>query len=129
MTDCSAESLSGKRLLLVEDEYAIAADLAYVLENAGAEVIGPAASVEDALELVARERDRLDGALLDINLRDERVYPVADALAELGVPFTFTTGYDSSAIPAAYLGVPRHEKPVDRAKLLREVAKQINGYG
>lgn len=127
MSEQSPNGLSGKRLLVVEDEYAIATDLAYALEDAGVEVVGPAASVEDALELVRREGDRLDGALLDINLRDERVYPVADALAAKGVPFMFTTGYDTSAIPAAYSDVPRHEKPVFRARLLRQLAAQLAG--
>jgi CheY-like chemotaxis protein len=112
----------GKRLLVVEDEYLIAMDLSDLIEKAGGEVVGPAGSVEDALELVAREADRLDGAVLDINLRDERVYPVADALNASGVPFVFVTGYDAEMIPEAYAGVPRYEKPVDKARLLRLIA-------
>jgi ActR/RegA family two-component response regulator len=69
------ESLRGRCLLVVEDEYLIAADLTASLESLGVEVIGPAASVEEALSLVDNNSDRLDGAVLDINLRNERVYP------------------------------------------------------
>jgi len=75
--------------------------------------------VEEALRLIQNKGDRLDGAVLDINLRNERVFPVADALTARGVPFLFTTGYDADSIPKAYAGAPRCEKPVDKAQLLR----------
>jgi CheY-like chemotaxis protein len=112
------DSLKGRCLLVVEDEYLIAADLAASLESLGVEVIGPAASVEEALALVATN-DRLDGAVLDINLRNERVYPVADVLTARGVPYVFTTGYDAIAVPNCYASTPRCEKPVDKAQLVR----------
>src|SRR3954462_10275467 len=100
------ENLRGRCLLVVEDEYLIAADLTASLESIGIEVIGPAASVEEALRLIENAGDRLDGAVLDINLRNERVFPVADALTARGVPFLFTTGYDADSIPKAYGGAP-----------------------
>jgi CheY-like chemotaxis protein len=81
-------------------------------------VIGPAASIEHALELLDTER-QLDGAVLDINLGGERAYPVADALRARAVPFVFATGYDSWAIPDAYASVPRVEKPVNTRALAR----------
>jgi DNA-binding LytR/AlgR family response regulator len=119
MADSRLERLKGRCLLVVEDEYLIAADLTASLESIGVEVVGPAASVEEALTLVANDGDRLDGAVLDINLRNERVYPVADVLAARGVPFVFTTGYDAVAVPSPYADAPRCEKPVDKAQLLR----------
>ena len=119
--------LARRRLLLVEDEYLVAADLAWALKQAGAEIVGPAGSVADALELVRDESDRLDGAVLDINLGDERVFPVADALTERGVPFILATGYDASVIPPAYASTPRHEKPVDWVRLLRGLAVLVPG--
>src|SRR4051794_18564375 len=100
MAEPRPDALRGRRLLVVEDEYLIAASLARELEGRGAEVVGPAGSVRDALALVEAEGDRLDGAVLDINLRDERVYPVADALVARGVPFIFLTGYDARVIKA-----------------------------
>ena len=119
------EDLRGRRLLVVEDDYGIANDMARFLDDAGAEVVGPAGTVEDALELVESEATALDAAALDINLHGERVYPVADALAARGVPFVFATGYDAQVIPEAYAGVPRLEKPVDRAQLARALARSL----
>jgi DNA-binding LytR/AlgR family response regulator len=122
MADSWSERLRGRRLLVVEDEYLIAADLTASLESLGVEVIGPAASVEEALSLVENNRGRLDGAVLDINLRDQRVYPVADLLTACGVPFVFTTGYDAVAVPTAYAHTPRCEKPIDKTQLVRWLA-------
>src|SRR3954470_7102582 len=123
MAEPGPDALHGRRLLVVEAEYLIAVFLARELEGRGAEVVGPAGSVLDALALVEAEGDRLGGAVLDINLRDERVYPVADALVARGVPFIFLTGYDARIIPDAYAGVPRCEKPVSSALLSRTLSK------
>ena len=114
-----ADGLKSRRFLVVEDDYLIAADLAAFLEAQGIEVVGPAASVNEALALLESDSDRLDGAVLDVNLQDDRVYPVADVLRSLGVPFVFTTGYDACAIPKSYADVPRCEKPVDEHQLMR----------
>jgi len=123
MAEPRPDALRGRRLLVVEDDYLIAVDLARDLARRGAEVVGPAGSVRDALALVEAEGDRLDGAVLDINLRDQRVYPVADALAARGVPFVFLTGYDAWVIPDAHAGVPRCEKPVSSTLLARMLSK------
>ena len=102
----------GKRVLVVEDDYFIAKGLARSLKASGADVLGPVATVADALELI--EAGPLDGAVLDINLRGgDFVYPVADALTERDVPFIFATGYSSKAIPPRYAGIARCEKPVE----------------
>jgi two-component SAPR family response regulator len=111
--------LEGRCFLIVEDEYLIAADLSDTIESLGAKVLGPVASVEAALDLIEEHGRRMDGAVLDVNVRDKRVYPVADALMSLGVPFIFTTGYDAVAIPSRYADVPRCEKPVERERLMR----------
>jgi CheY-like chemotaxis protein len=113
-----------RNLLIVEDEYLVAADLASSFERLGIQVIGPASTVDEALELVHQYGRRLEGAILDINLHDKRVYPVADALAEMNVPFIFTTGYDATTIPEPYNRVARCEKPVDTAHLLRWFSNQ-----
>lgn len=110
--------LQGRRLLVVEDDYFIAVELARSLERLGVDVVGPASSVSDAMKLI-EERAPLDGAILDIHLGDERVYPVAEALSERNVPFVFLTGYDAVVIPETYAGAPRCDKPVDTALLLR----------
>ncbi|WP_407528053.1 response regulator [Methylobacterium oryzisoli] len=123
MADPDASGLQGLCLLIVEDDWHIASDLAETLEGAGARVIGPVGSVKGALALIAAQA-RLDGAVLDINLADELVYPVADALAARRVPFVFATGYDAGVVPAAYATVTRHEKPVDLAALAADLARK-----
>lgn len=103
------ETLSGRRILVVEDEYFIADDLARALAQLGAEVIGPVPTVADAMRLVAAGGMEL--AVLDINLQGETVLPLADALRRHGIPFVFATGYDRASIPDAYADVPCWEKP------------------
>ena len=103
--------LDGKRILLVEDEYFIVQDIARTFAASGATLLGPVASLSDALRLVASS-GTLDGAVLDINLQGELVYPLADVLMNRGVPFVFTTGYDRQAIPSRFDGYARCEKPV-----------------
>lgn len=113
-----AGALRGRRLLIVEDEYILAMDLSNSLEDQGAEVIGPAGAVEGALALLG-STDRLDGAVLDINLGGTMVYPVVDALRERGVPCVFVTGYSRWVGPEAYADIPRLEKPVELRTLAR----------
>lgn len=88
--------LAGKRILIVEDEALVGLDMQFAFEDEGAEVIGPALSLQDAMEIVAREH-RIDGAVLDVDLGGEDVFPVAQMLRELGVPFVFHTGHGSRA--------------------------------
>ncbi|WP_414472495.1 response regulator [Microvirga sp. M2] len=111
MTDRSDKgALARCRVLVVEDEYFIADDMAKALEKLGAEVVGPVPKPDKALMLLS-SGEGIDAAVLDINLRGEEVFPVADALAERGIPFVFATGYDPSSVPVAYADVPRWEKP------------------
>ncbi|MGR6328528.1 response regulator [Sphingomonas sp. XXL09] len=114
----AVSSLHGKRVLVVEDEYLIADDLARALASAGAEVIGPAASLPQGMRLTQSE-PRIDAAVLDINLRDTMVYPLIDRLIGDGVAVLLTTGYDLATIPVAYQGLSRCEKPVSAAGLMR----------
>lgn len=117
-------SLAGRRILVVEDEYFLAVDLERELTEAGAVVIGPAASVEYALELIENE-PRLDAAVLDINLGGEMSYPVADALTTRFVPFLFATGYNAQDIPARYASVTRCEKPILPGSIAREIGSKV----
>ena len=113
----NSHRLEGLRILVAEDEYFIADEIVELFKTAGASVIGPAQTVDDALALVM-DGKALHGAVLDICLHGEMVYPVADELAKRGVPFVFTTGYDKSTLPDRFSAVTRCEKPVDPDQIL-----------
>ena len=108
-------SMDGRDILLVEDDFFVAADFATSLEAAGARVIGPVATVPEALDLISRA-DSLDGAILDINLRGVMSYEIADVLRARGVPLVFATGYDRHIVPDRYADIPVCEKPIDLAE-------------
>lgn len=117
--------LRDRRILIVEDEYMLADELRGELGDAGATVLGPVGTVADALALAKRER-RIDGAVLDVNLRGEMAFPVADLLVEGGVPFVFTTGYDESIIPERFSTILRCEKPVAVEGIIRALGRLID---
>lgn len=110
-------NLTGCRVLLVEDEFIVALDIAEVLRENGCEVIGPAGTVESALVL-ARKED-LDVALLDINVAGDRIDPVAEALQSRGIPIILATGYSEASLPKDWRHLPRLTKPFRRAQLKR----------
>lgn len=119
-------SLFDRRILLVEDEYLIVEAMEKWLTQAGAVVIGPVPNVKLALGLIDSEGNSLDAAVLDVNLgRGETIYPVADRLTELGVPYLFATA------DVEILGNPAHQqrpcltKPVSRASLLKGVEEVL----
>jgi CheY-like chemotaxis protein len=113
----NSHRLNGLRILVAEDEYFIAEEIVGLFEDVGAKVIGPARTVDAAMALVSAGKP-LHGAVLDISLHGEMVYPVADELAKRGVPFVFTTGYDKSTVPVRFAAVARCEKPVDPNQIL-----------
>lgn len=97
------------RILIVEDEYYLGADLAEALAARGAEVLGPIGTLEEALQVIAA--DRPDHAVLDVNLRGEMSFPIADRLEEAGIPYIIATGYSRESLPERFRGKPRLEKP------------------
>ncbi|HEV2558340.1 MAG TPA: response regulator [Microvirga sp.] len=105
----NGDELQGVRVLVVEDEAAISLLLEDMLLDFGCEVIGPAARLSAALDAVGRES--IDLAILDVNVAGEPIYPVAEALAERGVPFVFSTGYGSAGIKDVYRDRPVLQKP------------------
>jgi len=117
--------LGGRVILVVEDEYLIAEEAAWMLQQAGAEVLGPVGTLSGALALL-KTVDRLDGAVLDINLHHETVYPLAEALDARGVPYVFLTGYDMTMLPERYQHVLQCGKPIEQAHLVGIIARQIS---
>ena len=114
----SSAGVAGRRVLVAEDEYLLASKMVGALAKLGVETLGPVGTVRRALDLV-EHGGHLDGAVLDVKLRDGVVYPVAEALRARGVPFVFTTGYSEHAIPDRYKDVARYEKPFDPAQVVR----------
>jgi CheY-like chemotaxis protein len=110
-------SLTGRRILVVEDEALVAMLVEDALLDAGATVMGPAATVAEALALLEREPHSPDAAVLDLNLAGETSTPVADALAGRRVPFVVATGYGASGLPEAHAAVPVLAKPYDPDEL------------
>lgn len=122
----SRGTLAGKHILVVEDVYLVADDIRRALKRAGADVLGP---VPDAVSgLQAAREQKLDAAVLDINLADELSYPIAEELDRRGVPFLFATGYDDWAMPLPWRGVRRIQKPFDVNELLAAVSDVIDGH-
>ncbi|WP_374297033.1 response regulator [Sphingomonas sp.] len=117
-------SLRDCHILVVEDEYMLADELRMELEDAGAVVLGPVASVQDA-EALIRASDPIHGGILDVNLDGDMVFAAADLLAERGVPFVFTTGYDQSVIPERFCGVVQCEKPINLKLVTRAIGRVI----
>jgi CheY-like chemotaxis protein len=118
-----AEGLTGRKILVVEDEMLIAMLLEDLLEDLGCQVLGPVANVLQALELTAKERP--DAAVLDVNLGTEPVYPVADALTRAEVPFVFVTGYGQAGLIDAYGGHATIMKPFDPETFGGELAEGL----
>lgn len=106
-----AVPLSGLRLLVVEDETMIAMMLEDMLDTLGCVVVDVAGTLSRGLDLANDEALSLDGAILDVNLGGEKVYPVAERLAARGVPFIFCTGYGLSGLAADFAHVPTLAKP------------------
>lgn len=110
--------LEGRTILIVEDLYLVGQDLRCMLEEAGACTIGPIANASQALAAITAGQ-HLDGALLDVRLRDDNSTAVAERLARQGVPFIVVTGFMQDAVPGALRHGAYLAKPVARAPLIQ----------
>ena len=115
--------LSGKRILIVEDETLLAFELEAELEDAGALPLASVPDVPHALKTI-RSGDHIDAAILNVWLRGELSFPVADELRERGIPFVFVTGNNSDA-SQRYPDITSHPKPADMDAVVRNLAKLI----
>ena len=104
-------------ILVVEDSYLIAAGLARQLTELGHTVVGPTATVDEALRLLSQRP--VDAAILDISLGNNTTSePIARRLDELGRPFVFLTGHSADDIvPAEFSAHSRLLKPLDDDEL------------
>jgi two-component sensor histidine kinase len=109
------------RVLLVEDEALIGMMMVDILTELGYSILGPVTNIVDAV--ASAKRGDFDTAILDINLKGELVYPVADILLEAGVPFLFVTGYSAERIDKRYAGVTTLQKPLQKKDLQTAFAR------
>lgn len=117
-----ANGLKGARVLIVEDAVLLALELETGLSEAGAEVIGPAYELEEAMALLDRP---IDAAVLDANLNGRSVTPVAEALTARKVPFVFATGYGEAGGAPGGFDAPVIRKPYDVTQVAAAVAELL----
>ena len=129
MTAESQETLTGARVLVLEDETLVSMMVEDMLLDLGCEVLGPFAKLDQALAFVGSADGGIDAALLDVNLGGIRSFPMAEALADKGVPFVFTTGYDESGLPDVWRGRPTLRKPFMMGEMAEALKKALPARG
>jgi CheY-like chemotaxis protein len=120
---CDSVDQGRRSVLVVEDDDMLGQAIGLCVEEAGYEVAGVAQSVDAALTTLSRRP--VHAALLDVSLRGELVFAVADALAERGVPFVFVTGQPASSIPETHRHRPLVPKPYYDAALCAALASVL----
>lgn len=103
--------LAKRRILVVEDEFILAADICEQIEAHGGVVVGPAFTLARGQALFQTE-PKPDGAILNIRIGDSMVYPLADDLIAAGVPIIFASSENKASIPETYVNVPIIGKPI-----------------
>jgi CheY-like chemotaxis protein len=116
------KTLTGLRVLVIEDDFLVAQIAVDMLEELGAIAIGPGPSVQQALQLIQSET--VDAALLDVNLRGQSSDAVAQALHEKGIPYIFVTGY--GAVRFDQKNTPLLNKPYTQENLAEVLTKLLN---
>lgn len=106
-------------VLVLEDDYLLASSLAEDLNHLGAAVLGPFASVEEAVE----QADGASAAIVDVRIGDETSFALADCLLARHVPFVFYTGA-RCAIAPRHKGVPCFDKPASAREMLNALVRE-----
>ena len=107
--------LSGRRVLVVEDEIMVLMNIEGALADLGCSAVSAAGTVDEALDLL--EAERFDVAMLDVNLGGRPSYDVAEALVSRSIPFLFSTGYGEHGIDARFSDRPVLHKPYSDQQL------------
>ena len=118
-------TLSGYRIVIVEDDYYQAQDCRQLLETAGAKVIAISATVPDLPALM--EDGRIDAVLIDINLGHGLSFDFARELKARGIPFVFLTGYDAVMLPDDLAGSGYLTKPADARRIMAALLDAAGG--
>jgi CheY-like chemotaxis protein len=112
------------RVLLVEDDFFLAFDLHEELSLCGMEVLGPVGHLDEAFSL-ARSDQRIDAAVIDINLHGEFAFHLVDELVRRDIPVVFTTGYDGDVVPYRLRHIPRYLKPIPACEVAGGVVELV----
>ncbi len=123
--DDGRSATDGLRILVVEDEAMVAMMIEDMLADLGCTVVGVAGTLSEGVALAGDEGLQIDGAVLDVNLGGEKVFPVAERLAARRVPFIFSTGYGTAGISAAFARTPTLAKPYGREALADMLASVV----
>lgn len=116
--------MSDLRVLVVEDEMLVAMMIEDMLIELGFEIVGPATRLQRALHLAHEES--FDFAVLDVNLANERSFPVAMVLRERGIPFVFATGYGSPGLTDGFRDTVTLQKPFQKQQLSRAISTALD---
>jgi CheY-like chemotaxis protein len=116
-------SLAGLTLLVVEDETIVSFLLEDMLTELGCKSVLQAGRIDDALRMLQDHKP--DAAVLDVNLGGQFAYPVAARLAELQIPFVFTTGYGRSGLPQDWASRPVLQKPFSMEALATALRRAL----
>lgn len=119
MAHSSTQLLRGCRVLVLEDEYLLADDLARILGQHGAEVVGPIADLRQAR--AALRQDGFDAAIMNVTVRGHKAFDFADELTRQEIPFMFLTGFAAKSIPARF----RHVNVLEKPCVAREIANDV----
>ena len=117
-----SDDLTGKRVLVVEDSPVIAVDCERMLEEWGCTVVGPTGSMATAIEL--SEQEELDAAIVDVNIRGGKAFPLLKILERRGIPFLLASGYADWSMPDEWADRPRLPKPY-KPEALRDRLTEI----
>ena len=123
----ATKDFQGLRVLLVEDEVMICLLFEDILQEFGCEIVGPACDLERATDL-ARSEASIDVAILDVNLGGRVVFPVAEILAERGVPILFATGMGVDGLPEAWRGHETVQKPMSMDQLAASLGNVLRDH-
>lgn len=102
-------TLKPPRILILEEQKAVALLLKRMVHDCGYEVVGPAPSISQALALI--EKDEVDVAILDVKIKGQPTFAVAEELFRRGLPWAFASGNNADEFIARYPGVPSIVKP------------------
>jgi len=121
MSQSRTQLLSGCRVLVLEDEYFFADDLNRRLTEHGAEVVGPISELAEAYQLIVQ--NGFDAAIMNVNLRGQKAFVLADELKRRDIPFMFATGFGANSIPSRFSHVKVRQKPFGAQEIVSDVAE------